>query len=171
MNPQMFLENTSPVLRTTDHSKNEIGMGEDEEDEEDEDDFVDEDDEDEDDEQDDDEDEDVFNASLEGRPNSVVLKEDGPNQVLSVKLIALRGLGEKAMSKMSMTEIAEAVLELKHIRLDGERIAEIDNMEALGTNVTHLYLQRNRITRIENLESLQHLQVCQNMCDLLKLQS
>ncbi len=63
-----------------------------------------------------------------------------------------------ALSKMSFEEVADAVLELKYIRLDDERISEIDNMEALGPNVTHLYLQRNRIRKIENLESLQRLQ-------------
>jgi hypothetical protein len=102
------------------------------------------------------EDDENDDSSVDTRPNR---RQDLPDQKLSVNLIATRGIDPKAMSKMSATEIADAVLDLKHVRLDDERIAEIDNMEALGPNVTHLYLQRNRITKIENLESLQRLQV------------
>lgn len=137
------------VLQDRDAGDEEQGENEDEDDEDDEDDELDEDDDDK------FEEEDVSN-DLKSRPDR---RKDLPDQPLSVKLIATRGIGPEAMSTMSATEIADTVLDLKHIRLDDERIAEIDNMEALGPNVTHLYLQRNRITKIENLESLQRLQV------------
>ncbi|EKX53289.1 hypothetical protein GUITHDRAFT_100994 [Guillardia theta CCMP2712] len=77
---------------------------------------------------------------------------------ITIKLIALRCIGEDRIAAMKPDELAEAVLKLTHIRLEAENIAQIENLEALG-RVTHLYLQENRITKIEHLESLHHLQL------------
>lgn len=85
-------------------------------------------------------------------------EENLPDKVISMQLVAWRGLGEARLAGMSADAVASEVLQLAHVRLDEERIARIDNLEALG-NVTHLLLHRNRITRLENLESLRFLQL------------
>lgn len=75
-------------------------------------------------------------------------------QKISVSLIAKRNLYKK--TEKSSDDIAAELLKLSHVRLDRERITEIDNLDCLGP-VTNLYLQNNEITRLENLEVLPRL--------------
>jgi len=78
----------------------------------------------------------------------------GKCQTISVSLIAKRNILRK--SDRSADETAGELLKLSHVRLDRERIGEIDNLDCLGP-VTNLYLQNNEIRRIENLEVLPKL--------------
>jgi hypothetical protein len=64
-------------------------------------------------------------------------EEHLPDKVISMQLVARRGLGEERLAGMSADDVASEVLQIAHVRLDEERIARIDNLEALG-NVTHL---------------------------------
>uniref|UniRef100_A0A7S0TEQ0 Dynein assembly factor 1, axonemal homolog n=1 Tax=Hemiselmis andersenii TaxID=464988 RepID=A0A7S0TEQ0_HEMAN len=82
-----------------------------------------------------------------------------PPQKISTKLVARRAFGEEALAGLTGDEIADRVLVLQHVRLDDERVEEIDNLEMLGVGVSHLYLQRNLISTIENLESMRNLQL------------
>jgi Leucine-rich repeat (LRR) protein len=63
----------------------------------------------------------------------------------------------------------DALSTVSHIRLDGEGICEIDNLEMFADSITHLYLQRveplssmlkpqNLISKIENLDFFPKLQ-------------
>ena len=97
-------------------------------------------------------------GGLSPQPADRMPEEDLPDQAISMQLVARRGLGKERLAGLSSDEIASEVLQMAHVRLDEERIARIENLEALG-DVTHLLLQRNRITRLENLESLQSLQL------------
>lgn len=81
-------------------------------------------------------------------------KKDEKCQRISVSLIARRNI-VKTVGRSS-DDMATQLLELSHVRLDREKISEIDNLDCLGP-VTHLYLQKNQITRIENLEVLPKL--------------
>lgn len=78
----------------------------------------------------------------------------GNSQNISVSLIARRNLLNK--QDRSADDTAAELLELSHVRLDREKISEIDNLDCLGP-VTNLYLQKNEINRIENLEVLPKL--------------
>eukprot|EP00056_Hartaetosiga_gracilis_P000287 m.37271 g.37271 ORF g.37271 m.37271 type:complete len:723 (+) comp10143_c0_seq1:33-2201(+) len=50
--------------------------------------------------------------------------------------------------------IADDVFNLKRVRLDGEGIHRIDNLDCLGPNTMSLFLNNNHIHKMENLESL-----------------
>ena len=63
-----------------------------------------------------------------------------------------RSADELFASLCAPPDSAEAVVGLTKIHLEGQGIAEIDNLEFLGPGVTHLYLQGNLIERVENLE-------------------
>ena len=52
----------------------------------------------------------------------------------------------------------ESLNKITHLRLDRENIGEIDSLELLGSKVTNVYLQQNRIISIQNLECLPNLQ-------------
>ncbi|XP_032218235.1 leucine-rich repeat-containing protein 46 isoform X2 [Nematostella vectensis] len=86
-----------------------------------------------------------------------MLKKDmdsSPSKGISVALIAKRNISQQEQTNSD--QIAEALLQLTHVRLDRENLKCIDNLECLG-NVTNLYLQHNNIEYIENLETLQQL--------------
>eukprot|EP00055_Hartaetosiga_balthica_P008913 m.34347 g.34347 ORF g.34347 m.34347 type:complete len:756 (+) comp6524_c0_seq1:36-2303(+) len=53
--------------------------------------------------------------------------------------------------------IANTIFNLKRVRLDGEGIHHIDNLECLGPYVSSLFLNNNFIRRMENLDALLHL--------------
>lgn len=78
----------------------------------------------------------------------------GQFQKISVALIAKRNLLNK--TDRSADDTAAELLEVSHVRLDREKLSEIDNLDCLGP-VTNLYLQKNEIIRIENLEVLPKL--------------
>lgn len=78
----------------------------------------------------------------------------GKCQEISVSLIARRNLANR--KDRSADDTAAELLKLTHVRLDREKISEIDNLDCLGP-VTNLYLQKNEITGIENLEVLPKL--------------
>ena len=77
---------------------------------------------------------------------------------LSIHLLVRRNLCKDA-SGVPQDEIISELNQVKRIRLDRENIGEIDGLELLSSNVTHLYLQKNIIQCIENLEYLPNLQV------------
>lgn len=83
-----------------------------------------------------------------------IVGRDEKCQKISVSLIAKQNIIKK--SDRSSDELATELLELSHVRLDRERIGEIDNLDCLGP-VTNLYLQKNEIRTIENLEVLPKL--------------
>ncbi|CAL1539672.1 unnamed protein product [Lymnaea stagnalis] len=77
---------------------------------------------------------------------------------LNLQHIVKRHLPTEA-SDWSHDEILKALNKIRRVRLDRENISDIDNLELLSTEVTHLYLHCNKITKIENLECLPHLQI------------
>ncbi|KAK7110392.1 leucine-rich repeat-containing protein 46-like [Littorina saxatilis] len=76
---------------------------------------------------------------------------------LSLHLIVKRHLPKEAES-WSQEQVIEGLNEISHLRLDRENIGQIDSLELLGSKVTNIYLQQNRITWIQNLECLPNLQ-------------
>uniref|UniRef100_A0A2C9KYD9 U2A'/phosphoprotein 32 family A C-terminal domain-containing protein n=1 Tax=Biomphalaria glabrata TaxID=6526 RepID=A0A2C9KYD9_BIOGL len=88
-----------------------------------------------------------------------VFKENDSKPVcLSLHLIVLRHLPPES-SEWSHEEIIKELNKKRRIRLDRENIGQIDSCELLSADVTHLYLQFNKISKIENLECLPNLQV------------
>ncbi|XP_052805873.1 leucine-rich repeat-containing protein 46-like [Mya arenaria] len=75
---------------------------------------------------------------------------------LSLHMICKRHLPPDAQ-KWDQDKIIEALNKITHVRLDRERIPEIDSLELLGKACTNLYLQSNLIERIENLDCLVNL--------------
>ncbi|XP_053373357.1 leucine-rich repeat-containing protein 46-like isoform X2 [Mercenaria mercenaria] len=75
---------------------------------------------------------------------------------LSLHLICKRHLPPDAQ-KWDQDKIVEALNKITHLRLDREKIGEIDSLELLGDQCTNLYLQSNRIEKIQNLECLKNL--------------
>nr|XP_018669222.1 leucine-rich repeat-containing protein 46 isoform X2 [Ciona intestinalis] len=73
---------------------------------------------------------------------------------LTVSLIIKRNVQKKTqITEEDNEKITEDLLKLTHVRLDREKISEIENLECLG-NVTNLYLQSNVISKISNLDCL-----------------
>lgn len=68
-------------------------------------------------------------------------------------MILKKNLKSDPLCEEDVDDVATKIRKLTHIRLDRERISKIDNLDSLG-NVTNLYLQGNCITKIENLEFL-----------------
>ena len=62
-----------------------------------------------------------------------------------------------AGSEQQLEQTAEELLSLTRVRLDGEGIRHIDNLECLGPRVASLYLNNNFISKIHNLECLPFL--------------
>ncbi|KAH9500854.1 hypothetical protein Btru_073163 [Bulinus truncatus] len=88
-----------------------------------------------------------------------VFKENDPKPVrLSLHKIVERHLPPES-SECSHDEIIKELNKIRRIRLDRENIGQIDSFELLNTQVTHLYLQFNKICKIESLECLPNLQV------------
>ncbi|KAI8777498.1 leucine-rich repeat-containing protein 46 [Biomphalaria glabrata] len=88
-----------------------------------------------------------------------VFKENDSKPVcLSLHLIVQRHLPPES-SEWSHEEIIKELNKKRRIRLDRENIGQIDSCELLSADVTHLYLQFNKISKIENLECLPNLQV------------
>ncbi|XP_005090003.1 leucine-rich repeat-containing protein 46 [Aplysia californica] len=77
---------------------------------------------------------------------------------LSLHLIVRRNLSRDS-NEMPQEQIIDDLNKVKRVRLDRESIGEIDSLELLSSQVTHLYLQKNRIECIQNLECLPNLQV------------
>ncbi|XP_059169567.1 leucine-rich repeat-containing protein 46-like [Physella acuta] len=77
---------------------------------------------------------------------------------LDLHLIVKRHLPLEA-SQWTQNEMIQELNKIKRLRLDRENIGGIDGFELLSTDVTHLYLQFNKIQKIENLECLPNLQV------------
>lgn len=85
------------------------------------------------------------------------IKTDPPKPVrLSLHLIVKRHLPQEAES-WPHEKVVEALNKITHLRLDRENIGEIDSLELLGSKVTNVYLQQNRITCIQNLDCLHSL--------------
>lgn len=74
---------------------------------------------------------------------------------ISAELVSQRCLTETQLS-MSGDAIADALLQVTHLRLDRLGISMMENLE-LYSNCTHLYLQSNSISRIEGLEFMPNL--------------
>ncbi|XP_078490364.1 uncharacterized protein LOC100186799 isoform X2 [Ciona intestinalis] len=73
---------------------------------------------------------------------------------LTVSLIIKRNVQKKTqIIEEDNEKITEEFLKLTHVRLDREKITEIENLECLG-NVTNLYMQCNVISKISNLDCL-----------------
>ncbi|KAL4222997.1 Leucine-rich repeat-containing protein 46 [Mactra antiquata] len=75
---------------------------------------------------------------------------------LSLHLICKRHLPPDTQ-KSNQEEIIESLNKITHLRLDREKIKEIDSLELLGDKCTNLYLQCNLIDKIQNLECLKNL--------------
>ncbi|XP_052251222.1 leucine-rich repeat-containing protein 46-like isoform X2 [Dreissena polymorpha] len=75
---------------------------------------------------------------------------------LSLHMICKRHLPPDGQ-KWDQKKIIDALNQITHVRLDRERIGQIDSLELLGDRCTNLYLQSNLIETIENLECLKNL--------------
>ncbi|XP_060554900.1 leucine-rich repeat-containing protein 46-like [Ruditapes philippinarum] len=84
------------------------------------------------------------------------IQEEEKTARLSLHLICKRHLPTEAQ-KGDQDEIVEALNQITHLRLDRERIGEIDSLELLGDMCTNIYLQHNRIEKIQNLECLKNV--------------
>jgi hypothetical protein len=108
------------------------------------------------------------------------LKDEKIPQKITLKLIMDRNLTKSIQDKIisssnSKEEAAElkakALLKLTHIRLDREKIIEIDNLTEYLGNITHLYLNVNQVRRIENLDffnSLKFLVLSNNLIEKIE---
>ncbi|XP_076439618.1 leucine-rich repeat-containing protein 46-like [Babylonia areolata] len=76
---------------------------------------------------------------------------------LSLHLIVKRHLPKEAET-WNQEQVLESLNKITHLRLDRENISTIDSLELLGSSVTNVYLQQNRITAISNLDCLPSLQ-------------
>lgn len=76
---------------------------------------------------------------------------------LSLHLIVKRHLPKEAET-WDQEQVLQSLNEITHLRLDRENIGEIDSLELLGSKVTNVYLQQNRISAIRNLDCLLSLQ-------------
>ncbi|KAL8605828.1 hypothetical protein ACOMHN_051437 [Nucella lapillus] len=76
---------------------------------------------------------------------------------LSLHLIVKRHLPKEAET-WDQEQVLDSLNQISHLRMDRENIGRIDSLELLGTRVTNVYLQHNRITAIQNLDCLTNLQ-------------
>lgn len=75
---------------------------------------------------------------------------------MSLHLIVKRQLPPDA-ENWGHEKIVSELNRITHLRLDRERIKEIDGLELLGGSVTNIYLQVNNIERIGNLDCCKNL--------------
>lgn len=75
-----------------------------------------------------------------------------------IKRACLQEMGAEPGS-IPEDELVQSILQAKALRLDGQGLRRIENLEMFGGQLTELYLQYNNITVMENLEMLTSLKI------------
>ncbi|XP_041366677.1 leucine-rich repeat-containing protein 46-like [Gigantopelta aegis] len=96
-------------------------------------------------------------AMFEAGETELIDTEERKPVRLSLHLIVKRHLPPKATS-WTQQQILDALAKITRLRLDRENIGYVDSLDLLSENVTHIYLQQNRIERINNFDCLQSIQ-------------